>query len=415
MPQLNWLLQRVSAMVRDEVSAYDHVLALKSADIAALQDAVRVSSKEEALVRGVVTVQTLMSALTENGITFDKTDPGHGLGHILRDYVAGVRLVKALNLSPKALFAGLVAGVFHDVGCTVVGRYHDAKTPVRHAEVAALMIGMLASSSAFGLSEEELRLIQFGIAAHTHYLATSKVTGKDGKVYEIAPYADLDSQGQPLYSVWIPRWIDRQDVNGPCFVGRHYLTLIEPHEDYSSEGFYPTDLTYGMKPMLRTADVIKAEGKGRTMLEHLEMFRLSQTNATPYGKWDLGAMVETRDTLALQLGRIIGAVRPGATYSAKREQQLRTAWTAFLGDTIEPHRAVGAPAAMALDGAFSRLPDHDRFAWLGGFEQTMLEYVLWSKRVVADLDAWTPTERQFGPIEDIRTVLAPAASWMSLL
>lgn len=339
-------------------------------------------------------------------------DPGHGQGHLQRDYLHALLLAHDESLPIEYVFPTMIAGTLHDIGTLFVYRYDDKKRAVRHAEVGALIVRAAAIETGV-MQPADADLAAYCIAAHTHYLKADQVECLDGKVRGIAPYPDMDGDS-PRLEVWLPRWIDRLDCSGPCMVGRHYLTLQHDHEDFGGEhGFYKVSFAEHMRPLFRTPEEIKAAGGKQAMTEHLRMFADSQTNESPYGKHDRGLMIDLRDSYRTMLDRILAEVaNPTLDVDVKK---ISLAWQLFLGLNIEPSEK-GRAAASSLASAFEKL-DHDvQTAWANGFATTMREYSFWSSQMYTFLETLSPEYlTMFGTCEDVRKTVCPHGDWEELL
>ncbi len=348
---------------------------------------IRISSREEAIVRGLEIINKVLELIGQH-ISLANTDPGHGIGHWMRDMYNGLRLCLKLDADPRTLFVGLVAGALHDIGCAVVPRYHEPQRAIRHAEAGALLLLDLFYKDSFGLNEAGQLLICYAIAAHTHYLEEQKVKCKDGVIRVIKPYKDTIN-GKPFYPVWLPRWIDRLECNGPYFVARHYLTLHEPHRDFNGENqsFYEVNFAETMRPIIRSREEIKKAGGKRTMLEHLKMFMDSQNNESPYGKHDYGYYVKLRKDYKEKLNRIIKAVLHPELPTD--ENIIMVAWRMILEKT-EPIN--GREAAKKLESLFNSLNEKTKFAWLSGFHAAMREIVNLDTETTMDINRHMPKD-----------------------
>ena len=410
-----YTMVQIQQQITDEVAGFRHVQELQRCgrEMPALLERVRVDTREQAVVRAVETAQRILRHMHAAEMSYAKTDAGHGLGHVVRDYVNGLRLASKLDVDPRELFVGLVAGILHDSACGAVRRYDDHQSIVKHAGFASIIVeGICAAQpDQCGLNLAERQLIQYGIAAHTHATKETRVTGKDGVTRILDPYPDTDENGKPYLAVWLPRWIDRLDCNGPTFVARHYLTLAEAHQDFANNGYYPIEYASHMRPLLRSADAIKADGNRRTMLEHLKMFRDSQSNASPYGKHDVGAMVVMRDRLTVLIDQVFEDIAQGYELKDWQQTQVLKAWDDFLANNIEPHPAVGRPTAERLSALFAELPAETRMVWTIAFELVMYHYCEWAKDVLNDLDEMPREWLRFLDIEDVRTIIRPHRSW----
>jgi hypothetical protein len=332
-------------------------------------------------------------------------DAGHGPGHMARDYVHALRLALDDQVSVTDVVSGIIGGALHDLGTSFVDRYDDRNRALRHAEVSALVVQAAFARSGI-LMEPEIDQVAYGIAAHTNFLKAQTVTCRDGEERTVEPYIDT-VDGSPIISVWLPRWADRLDCNGPCFVARHYLTLCRDHFDYSQDGFY--QVTYAGH--LQTA-VPEGYPGPCTMVDHLQRFASSQTNDSPYGRHDFGVMVQLRDAYKASLEHIIQQVRQPTDVNVER---IHRAWTGFLGATIEPS-PTGKLAAHDLALAFNTLEPAVQNAWACGFRATMSEYLVWADRNLAFLSRLPGKFLQVpGLCTDIRELIRPKACWVDLL
>lgn len=409
---LNKFRQRV---LEDEAGTWAEVLELKELSPVALREKVRVVSREreEALVRGVEVVQGVLKVLEAAGFDPRIMEPGHGSGHLTRDYVHALQLLSRLEADPRDIFIGLVAGTLHDIGCAFIERYAEAGRAVRHAEVGALALDQVFREASLGLNEAEQKLIQYAVAAHTHYLKPSEVLCGDGVKRQIEPYVDMGCDGQPIFSVWLPRWIDRLEINGPGFVARHFLTLATTHKDWSGKDFFTVEFAGHLRPLLRTDEDIKTTGGNRTMLEHLFFYYRSQSNGSPYGQYDYGRMVELRERQKGRLNRIIEMAH--RQFAPLEPNRVLKAWQVFLENTIEPttkHSGV----AQQLCADFTKLDDWTKNSWLDGFDTVMREYVDWSRSVLEDLKVLNFAWRHLPAVaKDVEGFICPKMEWTGLL
>jgi len=375
---------------------------VENAPIANLMNEVNVDSREKAMTRANEIAQNILSSLKEMDVNFQEVEPGHGIGHLTRDYLHALRLGNGLDVDPKHLFIGILGGIFHDIlGCIMVKRYDENERVVRHAEGGGIFFYRLGEK--VGLSEAEKMLGFYAIAAHTHYLKPIPVKYKDGTIRESTPYVDLDEFGKPLMCVWLTRWTDRLDVNGPCFVGRHFLTLAESHKDFSGGSFYSVTFESHMNPFLRNEDEIKQSGK-RTMREHITMFANSQNNQTPYGKHDFGTMVEIRDSYTARIRRIIATFDEADTFSLNEKLAVLKNWNRWLTERIEPTEK-GRETVGKLDAMFANLNQDFRDRWYNVFSTTRTEHMGWSNDMRSALKDFSETYFTLPVLGDVRKIL----------
>jgi hypothetical protein len=341
------------------------------------------------------------------GLDIKDIEPGHGVGHLVRDYVNALSFLPGMHAKSGDIFVGLVSGTLHDTGCTLVDRYSESGRALRHAEVGALLFN--ESMKDFqNLDDAERLAIAWSIAAHTNYLKPHEVKCSDGITRTVEPYQNLDDRGNPLLGVWFPQWADRLDCNGPTFPARHYLTLVKSHKDLSGGQFVEMDFQEQMKPTMRTAEEIKAAGGKRTMLEHLALYAHSQTNDSPYGKHDFGIYRVLRDESRQMLRDILGSSQTAPDFSKEAEEMILDRWDNFLVNNIEP--SPNTPeVAKTLRAMFKTLDDYARDAWCNAFMATMKHYAVWAEKRISTMDMM-PAHRYCLPgiSQDIRKQISPA-------
>jgi hypothetical protein len=357
----------------------------------------------------VEVVQRILRGLVKMGVNFADIEPGHGGGHILRDYVNALALLNHQELGADERFIGFCGAVLHEIGCAVVERYSESKRVVRHAEAGAILLQELFKRDPCGLNEPEQLLIEYAVAAHTHYLKKTTITDEAGMSVDIEPYQDMIGD-KPMLWVWLARWVDRLDLSGPCLVGRHYLTLHKPHSDFDGKQFYDASYTAHMRPLLRDQ-----RDDAMTMAEHLRMFASSQTNASPYGKYDFGEMSVMRDRSAHALHMIVRATQSGIRIPDIDIASINGAWTIFLSENIEPD-VKAAVAAIDLANQFARLDEAAQSGWANAFLCTMNAYMYWSYRAMDHLDSGPKEFLSLpGIMNDVRGLIRPGKRWVALV
>lgn len=342
-----------------------------------LISAVKITTREKAIELGVEKVQAAFAELSPL-VDFTKSDHGHAIGHFTRDYVNGLRLIHGDfgdSIDHVNLYLGFIAGCLHDVGCGIVHRYQEGKYFVRHAEAAAILIERCAC-----LTTVEKLLIQYAVMAHTHYLRESLLLCIDGVERVVKPYQDVNANGDPLYFIWLPRWFDRLDMNGPLFPCRHFITLIDAHGDFDGKDFHVQDLNKVMLPQLKQDCGI------HTMVQHMSMYAGTQSNDSPYGKFDFGAMTLMRDSYRAQLEKVIKVVlSPAVAIPGEHEAAVLDEFSSFLKRNVEPTEN-GARVVDELMSRFQRLPDY-RLQWLAGFKESMSQFNEWRVPIIKFLDS----------------------------
>ncbi|MBP9827597.1 hypothetical protein KBC55_00395 [Patescibacteria group bacterium] len=410
------MLEGFRSLLADESAAYTWLMELHEGSLATIAKEREKTNWDsltptELLQEAMQAVDRCVAVLHRWGFETHSMDAGHGMGHIVRDYTMALILAPSMECSNVARFAVVLAGTFHDIGCALQGRYEDGERAVRHAEAGAYLMQLVFTEAGIDPLVSELAVL--GIVGHTHYPRPMKVVCKDGVEREVKPFVDLHPDGSPVMSIWGPRWVDRCDLNGPTFIGRHVLTLTNVRKDFDGDGFYAIDPAEHFRPIMRTADEIKAAGGARTMLEHIELYRGSQSNASLYGKFDSPFMQSIRDERASCLSHIMAAVLTGDAPHDIEATLVR--FESFLATNIEPDPDLGRPAARKIMAAFRELPEHTKERWAAGFEATMAEYHVYHEQMI-ELLAGSKISQ--GPSDEFRilgysvlSVLTPHRSW----
>lgn len=334
-----------------------------------------VGSMDEAVGRANSVIFSVLSVISDYGLSFEDADTGHGIGHLIRDYVNATSIIPLLDISPQDAFVSIVAGTLHDLGCTITDRHSESNRVLRHAEVGALLVGKILNAKKLATRDERIA-ISYAIAAHTNYRVTENIVCEDGITRKIEPYDDRDIRG-PLLSVHLTRGVDRLDINGPCLIGREFLSLTEEHEKYTLGKFYKTVFANSIRPLLRTKDKILTDPKGATLIEHAHRVSnlADEDMLSVYTMYDFGAMLTAQTARRAQLKNIIDSIFSNAESGFDNRR-----WFSFIGDTMEPTPA-GANASKILEDMFDSLDRNTTMAWNRGFERTIEEYKIWLAEV----------------------------------
>ncbi len=407
------VIMDLKSLVENERWGWEQIQQLRKDFSPRLFNDVRADSRDYALDRGIEIIQEVLSVYKNLGLDITHIEPGHGVGHMVRDYTNALTLLRRLETDPKDIFIGFVGGTLHDAGCALVERYSEQKRVIRHAEVGALLF-MNAADNA-DLNSAEKTLISYGIAAHTNYLTPSDVKCLDGTTRRIEPYPELDDNDKPLTGILIPRMVDRLDCVGAGHAGRHYLTIEKPRKEFSETQFVNVVFDKHMRPLLRTPEEIRTADDSKTMLEHFKMFADSQNNNSPYGKYDFGAYIPMRDEQAGRTLRIIDAVVNPRKFRREQQNRILAAWDLFLLNNIEPEE-ISDKKVKSLGQMFNKLDEKTQRAWSNGFLTTMKEYQEWAIPRLQEIKAMKSQQRYLpGVIDDFYEVILPSSNWTEKL
>jgi hypothetical protein len=423
---LKKLKASLEKIIKEEGYSWVRIEALREGFFPEKIKEIEYSNEERAIKDGLYVVREILQAFQEIGLDFSGTpaEAGHGKGHLIRNYLNSLRLFSKMMGRPRHIFIGLVAGILHDLGYLMIDSCWERKRAIGHAEIGALMLldAMQNLPLKDGLGKVARIAIAYAVAAHSHYLDEKRFIGEDGKIRIRKPYPDLDEVGCPIFAVWFPRWVDRLDLNGPTFVARHFLTLENHFDRGESRSRTEIALAEYFKPILRSPEEIKKEGGKKTMLEHLYQFHQSQTNNSPYGRYDFGRMVILRDETKRFMTPIIEAVRHPVDLTQSEEENILRAWFLFLTSNIEPTEK-GRKAAQKLGEIFKELPKDSRQAWLNGFREVMRQYLYWANSVLGFFEKESLfTEgifrfwNDFSPVtSNVKAIIQPSLEWTNLL
>lgn len=365
--------------LENELQNWKEIKELKSKIDIKFFDNVNIKNKREAISRGVFIIKSALKELDKQKIDILKIDPGHGIGHISRDYINALRLAyKDNNTDPKELFIGIVGAALHDIGSSLIERYSESQRLVRHAEIGALLFKRISQKIKL-LNKEEEFLICYAIAAHTSYFKTYYF----GK-FKVEPYKYILNK-KVIISFQYPRFADRLDANGSFLVARHYLTLNKVHMHDGSLGkFYKTNFERGMKIILKSENEIEKAGGYRTVLEHLNIYKLNQTNPL-YSQYDTNIMKYFKNDETKSLDKIIKSIQKPKKLNTQIKEEILKKWTIFLYKNIEP-TTLGKKIAIELDKKFKKLEKNEINAWTYGFFITIQEYNKLTYKMLTFLD-----------------------------
>lgn len=320
---------------------------------------------------------------------------GHSRGHFLRDtsYLSLIMHdLSVANNDPVEIFVGLLGGMYHDIGNSVVDRYQEAKRFSGHAEIGAHLFGEVSK----GLIGDNLRkLAQLAIAGHTHYLKDRTVV-KGAETRTVKPYEDEVVDGNRI-AFWWTRQSDRMDAQGPIMDIRHMVTKAEPTEDFDGKEFHATwdnpsdDFKHQFTPVLRTNDERTKEPKPKNtmnVLEHVTMFANSNFNPDlPYAKHDNALYKDMVSKAADEQKEFVSKAAtesPTLTPEARAEAFKRYFQ---LVRAIEPADNTEG-AVQKMQSKFALLSVEDQNKWAGAFDVlTRKLYPQMHKRIKGVLDA----------------------------
>lgn len=267
---------------------------------------------ENEMVKYPVNEETIKKMNTLFSTYIDDMPPGHDKGHMLRGLLASLYL----NHSTKEQIryqsdasAGLLAGIYHDIGTSVIPRYLDNKFGAGHAEVGSYLFWQVSEGI---LGENTRKLVCYAITAHTHYLDDINIEVPQN--YIKTKYWDdisQDKEGKLVgpVAVHCARRADRPDTNGVNFIYRHIIAHMNASQ---SEGHEFQDdhwvkmnqdsLGQALNPIIREKPTPPL-----TAIEHVLRFAGSNDATTPYSEKDY-LFPGFQKILSLELSQLRGFI-----------------------------------------------------------------------------------------------------------
>jgi len=404
-------------LLQDEATAWEEINSLRQNFHPNMAGNIPVHDRKSAFERGLKIIKCSLEVLSDIKPRIYEIEPGFGVGTIVRDYVNALMLFSELEAKPQDIVVGLVAGTLQRLGLAYVGRYEESSRVVRHPDVTALLwLKVIYPQLRVKMDIEEALAIAYALLAVSHYTKPFEIKcASDGVTRTTQPFDDLDANGQPVWPVWYVRWLRRLQNSGPVFVGRHYLTRWQDHEDYNGNNFFhDVHSNYMEVGDIRPLSEQFAS-KNQRMIEHFHMFATSQSNDSIYGKHDYGTMITMRDGFKRDLLKIIQTAQDGGRYSEKEMSVVQLAFTYFLGLNID-HTAKGLEVAMHLDDMNLNLNSSIRQHWTPAFIMTMKKYISWSEKAIAFFFLHDESWINLGFISsDVRQVIRPDKRWVDLI
>lgn len=362
-----------------------------------------------------------ISMLYERFAPFIKALPsGHGEGHFARDLVNFTTLMadpqaKQLYGDEVEVAVGVFAGLFHDIGNSVVKRYDDAIRSAGHAEVGAYLFGEIAKDI---LPPNVLKLTQYAIAAHTHYPKDADKPDANGKMKRA--YAGRDSivedeEGRHRLAIWLTRQFDRRDLleDVPILI-RHMETKAVPTRDYAEGGHHEPeadellDFQFQFKPIAGKKDgeefqAIDMNSSSMTsvkdvkgtpnVLAHVLGLSQSAFAQNMYTQYDS----EYFRDLALEANKgIVDFIRAveaeGPTMSAEARV---SAFDNFykMCRIIDPGRDLDSDVIRLFKEKFATMPQEDLSHWAQGFSLLSTDlWKNWFERISSTIGATLPDD-----------------------
>jgi hypothetical protein len=328
---------------------------------------------------------SILDILVERFAFFIKQLPtGHGVGHLSRDLINFSLILQDPYIQQQSdveIFVALIAGVFHDIGNSVIERYDEQSRFTGHAEVGAYLFGQIASDI---IPPNLLKLIQFAISSHTNYLkdltiikdeSTPQERKRIRRQYDNTLHKDKNDTHK--IAVWMTQASDRTDALGVPFIVRLILTKAVPTRDYSNGEFHVTadtqeaDFMHQFMPMVRTTEykqqLLTKKDKTSIILEHFYTYYETTINVSPYSQDDtpyFSTNVATDN--AFDTARfIIATTAKAETYATrKREKQFEKFYK--LCTILEP-ASNNEKTVQLLKHKFTWLSESYQNHWAYGF------------------------------------------------
>lgn len=313
----------------------------------------------------------------------ERLPSGHGEGHFARDLVNFTTLMsdpkaKELYRDEVEVVVGSFAGLFHDIGNSVVKRYDDAVRSAGHAEVGAYLFGQVAQDI---IPQNLLKLVEYSIAAHTHYGVKDYPIDKNGR--QKRSYADRDAivedeSGRNRLAIWLTRQTDRQDMfRAAPYIIRHSETKAVPTQDFTDGYFHETDpneirdFQFQFRPEALKRITIKPDGstaEAVDVLAHILSISQSAFAKNIYTQYDSEWFTnlakdgeEGIKTYIREVSNPDGATLDESAVDAKFDQFYA------MSRIIDPGRDIQDVISL-FKSKFATMSPEDRSRWSHGFD-----------------------------------------------
>ena len=334
----------------------------------------------------------------------ERAPAGHGISHLNQDILTAMAIYNDSSFPRETLFAsdfwaGILGGILHDIGNSVVPRYADYQRRSGHAEIAAWITFNLLE----GIFSNPFRLlIAYAISAHTHYTKPVTIAGKglkDGDyIRPVYWYQDYNPEVKDWVGmgVILVRAIDRMGTRGVILWGRHLLAAA----DSVQSGVVGIDLTGKEKPYQVDLDALRAhvmpqlgmilrEGSSSqeipTVLQHMKNLQggdLGKRNS-PYGRND-GHLGVYPDLMIMKHGQTAGMIN----VVVRQEPDMRN--FSKIGSLIDIKNSLNMLSrSLTFNGAWDTLyPLFDDLSyeqlarWQAGAHYVVKEYANWMDCIV---------------------------------
>lgn len=212
LPEIDSTVHKMILGMRDQTERIDRYRSVKKAAEKEVQD-----------IPG-----DIVSRLLKRGaLLIDELPTGHSKGHLSRDLIHLTEVFQD-PLTPQyddvEVMVGILAGTFHDIGNSLIGRTEERDRLVYHAEAGAWYAGEEFKGDEL-LPPNTLLLTQLAIAAHTKFQIPADVYRNGRYVGTRNPYetkVEIDDEGHhDKRSLALTRTSCRGDIISPILVVRH--------------------------------------------------------------------------------------------------------------------------------------------------------------------------------------------------
>jgi hypothetical protein len=291
----------------------------------------------------------------------------HSKGHVVRDLINLTVILhdpETASYDDVEILVGILAGVFHDIGNSVIDRDEEHKRLTLHAEVGAWVFGKLAANI---VPPNIFKLTQFAMTAHTNFV-TSREKTINGATVKLQPYDTNIINGNKV-SITLARTTDRSDlINGAVYPVRtiirfsKYINQIihvtgEKHIEFDSE---MEDFRYRFSC---------SKTKKGTFLYEFQSLANNNDSINVFNKYDtlyINNEIFTPNTKDLQ--HFIDTIVDYQT-NVHKPENTKQILKRFLQlcELLEPGEDISERLGM-FRRKFSLLPDDQQWCWIMGFK-----------------------------------------------
>lgn len=291
----------------------------------------------------------------------------HSKGHFARDLVNLTAILhdpEVQTYGDVEIMVGILGGIFHDIGNSVVDRYDENKRFAGHAEVGAVLFGELAKQvfPPNQIPENLIKMVQFAIAAHVNVPEKKHIAKPSGEITRY-PY-DNKIEGNDKRGMWLARLSDRLEIQSIIQLIRLTLANARPIEDNTGADVMDVVRQSPQEQFLHKFSINLNEPGGilYTLLQYIATARGAES---PHTKYDPSRIQsEILRPAAAEIEEFITAFTQVRKFTADERRKIFDDYLQ-LSKRVEPGSDIDAVLAILRErlNDLETLPEEEQNRW----------------------------------------------------